>query len=94
MAIINMGLQAYSGAANHLMLAPMVSENGMTKFLVSQYAIQYAPAGTSVSTSSVASMALTPGATYRFMTGARLSDTAGGSTNMTCRAVIVIAKRQ
>ena len=72
----------------------MFTENGVSRFAVGQYAIQFAPAGTSVSTTSVASMALTPGVVYRFMTGARLSDPSGGSTNMTCRAVVVIARRQ
>jgi hypothetical protein len=96
MAIINMGLQAFSNGANHLLLAPLYSLNGgAATFAVSQFAIQYIAPGTSATSTSFVSMPLTSGTSYRFMTGARLgADTGVTATNVVCRAVVVIVKRQ
>ena len=91
-----MGLQAFSNGPNHLLLAPMYQMNGMgSNFAVSQFAIQYIAPGTSASASSFVSMPLTTGTSYRFMTGARLgADTGVTATNVVCRAVVVIVKKQ
>jgi hypothetical protein len=92
-AVLQMGLQATTATANHLLIAPTFSKNGgAATFATTQYAVQnFGPGYGSAHT--VASMALQEGASYRFMTAARLLS-AGSATDVVCRAVVLIFKKQ
>ena len=92
MAIIEMGLQGLSSISNNFFLMPMFSENGGAPRNAALFSTNQAvgPGGYG-SVHTVASMPLTEGVTYRFLTGARVQLFAP-VTEVVCRAVVIIAK--
>ena len=91
MAIIEMGLQGNSPINNNIFLMPQFTENGGAARNAALFSTNSAvgPLGYGA-VHTVASMPLTQGVTYRFMTAARA--TSLGISEVICRAVVIIAK--